>query len=407
MSDPLVTQAIADGRVPPGITAQYLNQSKDASAIVGIIFVTIFASCVVAVRLFSRAFLLHRFGLDDCLTVASWVLFIPFVGLCIKLIRLGSGRHFDYIQYVLDMPTIQRTEVLDFVAHILYTTSLLLCRLSGLAFYHRLCSVNPRFLLAIKIVFAIMIIGYISQLFLIILHCIPVTGLWPYTFQPDYDKYRCLQWGLVYSVNSAVSLACDLFLFGIPVLMIRMLNISRKKKIQLGGILLPGILVIGISVTRLVFVIEGQWNVDMSWAYDPMLAIEVTEIGATLVALSVPGVKPFIDKFVLRRNILSEDDTKGHSRYGDQSTSQRGDIALHSLNLRSAYDGRQDHLRENEHEASAQGFGNFRTRNKFGDDQSDNSVNGILIHVDFQVKEVSARRESNAHAASQASSSTS
>jgi len=321
---------------------------------------------------------------------------------------MGSGRHFEYIQYVLDLETVKETQILDFAAHLIYTTSLLLCRLSGLAFYHRLSSRNPRFVLAIKIVFAVMIIGYIPQIFLIIFHCIPVTGLWPYDFEPHYEEYDCLPWGVVYSVNSVVSLLCDLFLFGVPVFMIRMLNISRKKKIQLGAILLPGILVTGISITRLAFVIVGEWNEDMSWSYNPMLAIEVTEIGATLIAISVPGVKPFVDKFVLRRNIDTniEDDTKGQSKYSDQSYSRQSDTPMHSLNLRSAYmyDGRQDDRNENGHEASAQGFGNFRTRNKFGDDQSDNSAHGILVHVDFQVREDSARPESNPHAASQSSS---
>lgn len=284
MPDSKVTEAFADGRVPEGITADYLNESKDGAAIAGIIFVTVFASIVVITRLLSRAVVLRRIGLDDYLTLASWVrhpcsdivisirwvepirlakissflndenerlltvlgatqiTFIPFVALCIRLINLGSGRHYEYIQYVLDMPTVEVTEVLDFAAHIIYTTSLLICRLSGLAFYHHLCAVNPKFLLAIKIVFAVMILGYLPQLFLLIFHCVPVTGLWPYEWQPGVEKYTCLQWGLVYSVNSAVSLVCDLFLFGIPIVMIWVLKISRRRKIQLGAILLPGIL---------------------------------------------------------------------------------------------------------------------------------------------------------------------
>merc|ERR1712000_230646 len=69
------------------------------------------------------------------------------------------------------------------------------------------------------------------------------------------------------------------------------------------------------------------------------------EIGATLIAISVPGVKPFVDKFVLRRNIDTniEDDTKGQSKYSDQSYSRQSDTPMHSLNLRSAYmyDGRR------------------------------------------------------------------
>jgi hypothetical protein len=73
MSDPLVSQAIADGRVPEEISATYLNETKDAAAIAGIIFVTTLTSLIVILRLVSRAFLLRRFGLDDYLTLASWV----------------------------------------------------------------------------------------------------------------------------------------------------------------------------------------------------------------------------------------------------------------------------------------------------------------------------------------------
>lgn len=73
MSDPKVSQAIADGRVPKEITADYLNETRDASAIAGILFVTVLTSIIVLGRLASRAFLMHRFGIDDALTFVSWV----------------------------------------------------------------------------------------------------------------------------------------------------------------------------------------------------------------------------------------------------------------------------------------------------------------------------------------------
>lgn len=73
MTDPKVTKAFEDGRVPKGITADYLNQSRDASAIAGIVFVTALTSIIVLGRLASRAFLMRRFGFDDGLTLISWV----------------------------------------------------------------------------------------------------------------------------------------------------------------------------------------------------------------------------------------------------------------------------------------------------------------------------------------------
>lgn len=165
---------------------------------------------------------------------------IAFVGLCINLINLGSGRHFALIQYVLDVYLVMRTEVLDFAAHIIYTVALLLCRISGLAFYYRICSLHKGFRIAIHVIFGFLIAGFLPQLFLLIFHCHPVTGLWPYGWEPGWERYTCLQWGLVYSVNSSVSLVSDLFLFGIPLAMLRILEMPRKRKIQLACILLPG-----------------------------------------------------------------------------------------------------------------------------------------------------------------------
>jgi hypothetical protein len=166
---------------------------------------------------------------------------IAFVALCIELIQLGSGRHFAYIQYVLDVPTVLRTQVLDFAAHIIYTTALVLCRLSGLAFYTRICRQHRHFRITIWVIAGVIVAGYLPQLFLIIFHCLPVTGYWPYGWEPIAGNYVCLQWGIVYVTNSAISLLCDFLLFGIPIAMLRGLNMPPKRKIQLACILLPGI----------------------------------------------------------------------------------------------------------------------------------------------------------------------
>ncbi|PHH52446.1 hypothetical protein CFIMG_002844RA [Ceratocystis fimbriata CBS 114723] len=302
MSSKAIEEAIAAGRVPEGIEDR-LYKSTESQTIVAIIFVGSLSTLVVAVRLFSRLFIVKHVGIDDGLALLT---LIAFVVLCVILIRLGSGRHFEYIEYVMPMNTVENSEILDFAAHIIYTTSLLIGRLSGLAFYYRLCKMHNTFRMAIFIVGGLIVAGFLPQILLIIFHCLPVTGLWPYSWQPGAEKYTCLKWGLVYSVNSATSLLCDFLIFGIPIAMLRGLDMNRKRKIQLTCILLPGVFVIGISVTRLVFVIKGQWEADMSWSYNPMLAIEVSEIGATLIALSVPGIKPVFDLFCGRLKSASK-----------------------------------------------------------------------------------------------------
>lgn len=155
---------------------------------------------------------------------------------------MGSGRHIEYIQYVLPLSTVRKTEVLDYVAHIIYTTALFLCRLSGLAFYSRLTARSTKLHLSIIIAAPLLTAAYLPQLFILIFHCNPVTGLWPYEWQPEPKTYKCLAWGLVYSVNSGLSLACDILMFAIPAVLIHGLHVSLEKKIKLSFVMFPGVL---------------------------------------------------------------------------------------------------------------------------------------------------------------------
>ncbi|KAL0934102.1 integral membrane protein pth11-like protein [Colletotrichum truncatum] len=294
--DAAVADAFAAGRIPPEISVAYLDEDRDTPSMGASIFMFVLTLLVVNGRAFSRFFLRKSFGLDDALAVIGMVMFIAFVPFCIILINIGSGRHFEYIQYVMTQDTLEETEILDFAAHLIYTTALLFCRYSGLAFYYRVCGIHDSFLKSIKWLAGFIFAGYLTQMLLIVFHCLPVTGLWPYEWQTQFNQYKCLPWGFVYGINSAVSLLCDFVLFGIPIAMLRMLEMTRKRKIQLACILLPGTLVVAISVARLILVINGQWQPDQSWIYSPLIAIEVAEIGATLIALSVPGIRPLLDE---------------------------------------------------------------------------------------------------------------
>jgi len=289
---------------------------------------------------------------------------------------------------VLTLPVVEDTEILDFVAHIIYTCALLVCRLSGLAFYHRICNLHDEFLLAIKVLASLMVAGFLPQLFLLVFHCLPVTGLWPYDWQPDADKYKCLQWGLVYSVNSSVSLFCDFLLFGIPIAMLWILDLPRKRKVQLAAILLPGTLVVAISIARLILVIKGQWESDMSWSYNPMMAVEVSEIGATLIALSIPGIKPLFDRWVLRKT--PHGSTAGNTSSGGGGGS-RG-TALRKLSLGRSNNGHS--ILENTVDIRTANKGSHEDHldQSLSDDHDTHShtrgsTEGIYVRVDFDMKE--------------------
>jgi hypothetical protein len=61
------------GRIPDGISLSYLAQSRDYSAIVGILFMVCFTGVLTILRLYARVFLIKKVGLDDWLTILTWV----------------------------------------------------------------------------------------------------------------------------------------------------------------------------------------------------------------------------------------------------------------------------------------------------------------------------------------------
>ena len=73
MVDADILAAIAAGRVPPQITAEYLAQSRDSGPIAGIVVVTILASIVVCMRLYARTCVAWKIGLDDYLIIPTLV----------------------------------------------------------------------------------------------------------------------------------------------------------------------------------------------------------------------------------------------------------------------------------------------------------------------------------------------
>lgn len=68
-----ILAADAAGSIPDGVSLSYLAQSRDKSAIVGIIFMVCLTGTLLFLRLYARLFLVKQLGLDDALAVLTMV----------------------------------------------------------------------------------------------------------------------------------------------------------------------------------------------------------------------------------------------------------------------------------------------------------------------------------------------
>ncbi|KAM4060425.1 protein related to integral membrane protein pth11 [Hirsutella rhossiliensis] len=88
------------------------------------------------------------------------------------------------------------------------------------------------------------------------------------------------------------------------------------------------LIVVGISggrVALVVFSVNEELRT-FKFAFLKLLIVEVSEVSATLIALSIPGVKPIVDKFILRKDTYSEFG-------GSRISSNRGSIGSQSSGL--------------------------------------------------------------------------
>jgi len=103
--------------------------------------------------------------------------------------------------------------------------------------------------------------------------------------------------------------------------------------------------VIGISIARLILVIQGQWLADQSWQYNPLLAIEVAEISFTLISLSIPGCKLIFDKYLRKSgNSPTGDGYTDGSNPKQPGHKARRDIGLHYMSQDRIRHSRDDSL---------------------------------------------------------------
>jgi hypothetical protein len=112
-----------------------------------------------------------------------------------------------------------------------------------------------------------------------------------------------------------------------------------------------------------------------------MLGVEVSEIGATLIALSIPGVKPVFDRFILRKN--RTENSSGNEGYNKNNIKTYGSGATRLSTLL-----RSQHTELGSRENTTNYATDIRADNAQTDASSTaNSTDGIYVRVDFDVKE--------------------
>ncbi|OOF99322.1 hypothetical protein ASPCADRAFT_160022 [Aspergillus carbonarius ITEM 5010] len=300
------------------LTPEFLAQDRRPQARIGIGIVTALSGIIVLIRVYARWFMIRSFGWDDGLICIAMLTNIAVMALSLQVLRYGAGLHIWALD-VAQTPLLYKWLV---AAQLVYMIALWVCRLSGLAFYHRL-NPMPQFQLYLQVSVAFVTAVMIAQVLIIALQCIPLAALW------GGAEGKCLGSKTVFISTAAMTIICDSLILLLPVQIVFSIKANATRKAALSVVLCFGVFAVMTSVCRIISMIPAINETDATWYFSVVMVWSDTEVSTAIIALSLPALKGLV-------GAVAGSTRKGTSR--EQSGSNGRDLHLGDVHLERAQD---------------------------------------------------------------------
>ncbi|CAH0055190.1 unnamed protein product [Clonostachys solani] len=266
--------------VPAGEVRTPVNPPTSAQGAVATgIATTVIAGLAVAVRIFTRGYVVRNLGIDDSL-------------------QAGSGNHI----WDIPAPDFRNLLIYQFVLTITYSTSVSFSKLSILTLYLRL-SPEKYFRICVYAFIGIVTAYTVAYQFYIIFQCSPVNKFW----MPEVEGSCIGKMGPMMTLSIA-NIVIDIIILFIPVKVVLPLKIPLRQKISLIIIFAAGGFVCAAAIQRTILMPRLLTAVDYSWEVSGQVIWGFIEVNAGIICASVPALKPFFMRylpFILTSRLMS------------------------------------------------------------------------------------------------------
>ncbi|KAG5929023.1 hypothetical protein E4U42_007392 [Claviceps africana] len=276
-----------------------------------IVFVTAF----VATRVYAKSTVLGGgLSLDDCATYIAYVLLMGFCASSCFASSYGGG---------LDMSAVPSGNMPSFLkscyaASILYMPMALCVKLALLLIIIRVFGiVHRKTLIGMYCLIAVLCAFYCSGFFVKIFVCWPISAYW------HGDESKCLDHGAIIIADTIMSVLSDLVILLLPVPLTWSLQLPRKKKLRVSGMLCAGGVATAFSIYRFELILHELRSRNVTVVFMKLILSGNAEVGIGLICACFPAV-----------NTLYLQMTNGGSSYLKQTSrsrrtaSQAGEIVL-------------------------------------------------------------------------------
>ncbi|KAI9702323.1 MAG: hypothetical protein M1836_000802 [Candelina mexicana] len=247
---------------PPGVIAD-VDHPHDSLRTLNFVtqglcmsFVTIF----VVLRLYARFKLLHATGADD-------------------LSIFGGGYH----QWDVKVDQIEPFFKTFYAAAIFYAPMAFFVKVALLTILTRVFAPYRKTLILIYIVIGLLLAYYIPALITKIRICMPISAYW------RGEREKCLNQGAIIMSDSIISVISDLAILVLPLPLTWSLQMPRKKKMRVIGLLGAGGLATAFSVYRLALIVANGSSPDATILLIKVILSGNAEAGIGLICACLPA----------------------------------------------------------------------------------------------------------------------
>ncbi|PIG88104.1 hypothetical protein AARAC_001558 [Aspergillus arachidicola] len=284
------------GVIPPpaGVTPDFdYSHPKNFKKEMIIFGIGLFLSTLfLAMRIFTRACLLHKFGWDDVSIIIAWVLSLATQIACLlSCVYGGAGVHlwnvtqemFDVYQKVPSAKTI-------LAAAVIYVPALAFAKVGLVILYHRIINKQPAYTWTLHTISAI-ICGYSLAIMLaLIFACNPIQRNW----DSSITRGSCIDRSGLYIATAVTNIVSDFALVLVPVPLVLGLQMPRIQKFGLLCMFLVGCGTFITSILRLVTLIPTLTATDITWVIAEAQLWIYIEANLIVICPCLPFLRQFL-----------------------------------------------------------------------------------------------------------------
>ncbi|KAH7311910.1 hypothetical protein BKA65DRAFT_157462 [Rhexocercosporidium sp. MPI-PUGE-AT-0058] len=244
---------------------------------------------IILLRFVSRIIIAHKVWWDDWTILACVAFMIPMTVLPLyPATSLGLGKHF-YNVPPLNIITLLK---IFYAVQLFYVILQTLAKMSILLLYLRIFP-SQRFRLILRIAMAFMLCHGVAFFFVVAFQCLPVRSIWDREIAG-----QCVDSQALIYAGAGFSIFEDFAIMLLPILELKGLNLSRRKRIALGFMFALGSFACVTSIIRIKFVTSYGNTIDETWNYVDVVIWSSIETYTAVICACLMCIRPLITRFV-------------------------------------------------------------------------------------------------------------